>query len=379
MNSIKLFLVGVIIIFSPINHAVSQQQEPAYCVVVGTFAIRDNAARLAKDLNQSETVEYQYLYSKQNEIYYVYQSTSYGRKKAIEVVLELRNRPKFWDAWLKKIPEEATEVVSTQPASLAVDLDIDSSVPKAPPSLKQPAQSTFSKTEVFMNIFDSKNYRAVDGIVKVVDAQSLKAIDELRGNEHTVIATPQNRGGRALLVCDIFGYRRIQHEIDLLDPISTAPGIAERIGTSIVVHFDLIKYQRGDIVTLFNVYFYNDASIMLRESQYQLNELLSMLQSNPTMKVRLHGHSNGNYFGKIIVPGSEENFFSLAKGAHKIVGSAKLLSMKRAEIVRRYMIKNGIDPYRILVKSWGGKRPVYDRHSINAKRNLRVDVEIIEE
>jgi outer membrane protein OmpA-like peptidoglycan-associated protein len=60
-------------------------------------------------------------------------------------------------------------------------------------------------------------------------------------------------------------------------------------------------------------------------------------------------------------------------------GSAKELAKSRAEVIKEYLVSKGIDATRIEIKSWGGKRPIYDRHSVNAKRNVRVEVEILDE
>jgi outer membrane protein OmpA-like peptidoglycan-associated protein len=125
------------------------------------------------------------------------------------------------------------------------------------------------------------------------------------------------------------------------------------------------------------VFFYNDAAVMLPESKFELNSLLQMMQENPAYKIRLHGHTNGNYHGKIIVMGETKNFFSLT-GSKNTQGSAKDLSQARAEIIKDYLVSNGIEAGRIEVKAWGGKRPIYDKHSANAKRNVRVEVEILE-
>jgi outer membrane protein OmpA-like peptidoglycan-associated protein len=117
---------------------------------------------------------------------------------------------------------------------------------------------------------------------------------------------------------------------------------------------------------------------MLPESKYEINSLLQMMQENPAYKIRLHGHTNGNYTGKIIVMGENKNFFSLT-GSKSTQGSAKDLSQSRAEIIKEYLVANGIDGSRVEVKAWGGKRPIYDKHSANAKRNVRVEVEILEQ
>jgi outer membrane protein OmpA-like peptidoglycan-associated protein len=92
----------------------------------------------------------------------------------------------------------------------------------------------------------------------------------------------------------------------------------------------------------------------------------------------LHGHTNGNYHGKIITLGPDKNFFSVL-GSTNTMGTAKDLSYDRAETIKEYLEANGIEPSRIEVKAWGGKRPLYDKHSVNAKKNVRVEVEILDE
>jgi hypothetical protein len=43
------------------------------------------------------------------------------------------------------------------------------------------------------------------------------------------------------------------------------------------------------------------------------------------------------------------------------------------------MIQNAIEPSRIEIKAWGGKRPLHDKHSTRAQENVRVEVEILED
>jgi outer membrane protein OmpA-like peptidoglycan-associated protein len=171
----------------------------------------------------------------------------------------------------------------------------------------------------------------------------------------------------------------VQHEINYLSPLSdTTKSYVELMGTTIVIGFDLVRYQKGDINTLYNVYFYNDAAIMLPESKFELTSLLEMMQDSPTTTIVLHGHSNGNYHGKILSLGPDKNFFTM-EGAVQGMGTAKDLSQQRAETIKQYLIANGIEEGRITVKAWGGKKPLYDKHSVNAKKNVRVEVEVIKE
>jgi outer membrane protein OmpA-like peptidoglycan-associated protein len=141
----------------------------------------------------------------------------------------------------------------------------------------------------------------------------------------------------------------------------------------------MVRYLAGDIATLYQVYFYNDAAIMLPESKYQLEELRALMNENPKYRIRLHGHTNGNYNGKIVSVGPSQDFFSLQNDVVTTTGSAKRLSELRADVIRDYLVANGIQTDRIEIKAWGGKRPIYDKKSANAKKNVRVEVEILQD
>jgi outer membrane protein OmpA-like peptidoglycan-associated protein len=230
-----------------------------------------------------------------------------------------------------------------------------------------------------MSLFQGRNNRIVDGGVKVIDTDRAKLLKEMKGNEYLILPDPKSKSGQLTLIAEVFGYRKVQQEINYPLPLAdTAKEEIDLMGTTFVINFDMVRYHKGDIATLYNVYFYNDAAIMQPESRYELNSLLQLMQENPKYKIMLHGHSNGNYHGKIITMGEEKNFFSLT-GTKEGTGSAKDLSGKRAEVIKEFLIANGISADRVGVKAWGGKRPLYDKHSPNARKNVRVEVEILED
>jgi outer membrane protein OmpA-like peptidoglycan-associated protein len=201
----------------------------------------------------------------------------------------------------------------------------------------------------------------------------------VKGNEYLLLPDPKSKSGQLTLICEAFGYRKIQQEINYPLPLAdTVKPYIDLMGTTLVINFDLVRYHKGDIATLYNVYFYNDAALMLPESKFELGSLLQLMSENPKYKIRLHGHTNGNYTGKILTVGPDKNFFSL-DGAQQGMGSAKDLSRGRAEVIRDFLVSNGVNATRMEIKAWGGKRPIYDKNSINAKKNVRVEVEILEE
>jgi outer membrane protein OmpA-like peptidoglycan-associated protein len=76
--------------------------------------------------------------------------------------------------------------------------------------------------------------------------------------------------------------------------------------------------------------------------------------------------------------GDSKNYFSLT-GTKEGFGSAKKLSLERAEVIRDYLVNEGIDSKRIEIKAWGGKQPIFDKLSTRAQENVRVEVEILED
>jgi outer membrane protein OmpA-like peptidoglycan-associated protein len=146
-----------------------------------------------------------------------------------------------------------------------------------------------------------------------------------------------------------------------------------------MVKFDMSRMVKGDIAILYNVYFYNDAAVMLPSSKPELNRLLQMLQENPNYKVMLHGHTNGNGRGKIIYVGPSKDFFSITKDdVVNESGSAKELSGARAQVIKEWLVAQKIDVNRIEVKAWGGDKMLHEKDSQHARRNVRVEVEVLQ-
>lgn len=413
---------------------------PGYYVVVGAYApTRENVAKNYTEVLTRRGLEASYGFNSTKNYYYVYLHYYDNLKASLTDMVRTRKAEEFSQAWVrvihgdivrtasakqrteKKVEQpkrseppstpavtETTPVVvkaktEEQPKSTPPEAETKASVGQAPevvkekttesavyasakadliqvtdnPPIKQFEKITLGNTEVFLSLFNSTNNRIVEGQVTVMDAEREKPMKQVKGNEYLILPNPNSKSGKLKLVCEAFGYRKVEHELNYLIPLSdTAKNYVDLMGTTFVINFDLVRYHTGDIATLFNVYFYNDAAVMLPESKPELAKLLQMLTENPHYRIKLHGHTNGNYHGKIISMGPEKNFFSV-DGAVNSVGSAKDLSYNRAEVIKEYLEANGVDPSRIEVKAWGGKRPVYDRHSVNAKKNVRVEVEIL--
>ena len=119
---------------------------------------------------------------------------------------------------------------------------------------------------------------------------------------------------------------------------------------------------------------------MKESSKAQLMELLAMMNENPNLKIRLHGHTNGNSRGEYYrLIENDTVFFALNRQHEKTSGSAKQLSFDRANTIKRYLVHHGVSEARVEVKGWGGRKMIYDKMSKANIRNIRVEVEVIEE
>jgi hypothetical protein len=412
MKPILFALVGVLLVFAETKAQSKKPLDPGYYVVVGAYASsRENIAQNYVDVLSRQGYTAGYGFNPKTKLYLVYIRYFDNLRSSLQDMYNTRKNSSFKDAWVRVVPGDV-QIKKEVAAVKGEQAPVASAIEKTPPpALKEPAsaeipvspspaltvsaadsmvvtdneeirqykQMTLGNTEVFLSLFHARNNRIVDGDVQVIDTDRAKFITKVKGNEYLLLPDPKSNSGKLTLVCEAFGYRKLQEEINYPVPLAdTVKPFIDLMGTTIVVKFDLVRYYKGDKAIMYNVYFYNDAAIMAPESKYELNELLRMMQEGPTYRIRLHGHTNGNYHGRIITMGPDKNFFSL-DGSKSTLGSAKDLSRNRAEAIRDYLVANGIATDRIEIKAWGGKRPLYDKHSANAKKNVRVEVEILEQ
>lgn len=224
------------------------------------------------------------------------------------------------------------------------------------------------------DLFNTMNLNKVKGEVDLVN-ESGRKISSYPSNE-VVKVMKADASGNIILACEVLGYRKLLFKLNYDNPFLTE-GVTKGENDEAIVPFGLVRLQKGDIAVMYNVYFFKDAAIMRPESRYEINNLLSMMNENSAYKIMIHGHTNGNAAGKIITMGETRNFFTLTN-TQEGRGSAKKLSEKRAEVIREYLMDQGIEEGRMEIKAWGGKRPLYDKNHSLTQSNVRVEIEIIE-
>ena len=120
--------------------------------------------------------------------------------------------------------------------------------------------------------------------------------------------------------------------------------------------FNLEKVEVGTKVVLENIFFETNKATLKPESYPQLEQVLKFLNSNPTVRMEISGHTDN-------------------------VGSLKLntnLSQARAESVVQYLVERGIDPSRLDYKGYAFSQPVATNDTTEGRaKNRRVEFKIL--
>jgi outer membrane protein OmpA-like peptidoglycan-associated protein len=404
---VGIFLLGVLA--EPTNAARLEQgptddDRPNY-VVIGAFRMYKNAIRFTDHAHKDLKLDAKFELNPYRKLYYVYVLSTDDQTLAINEAKRLREQSEFRDTWVyfgtlgknaaeggnvgqdihpvtaqqlvdvnKVDAEVKKETVVDSVAQVVNDDRPNTSVSEATEEKMKSLDDASGKNFLF-KVFRATDNAAIDGDVNAIDTEKTRKIGTYKAN--VPVKLPNSKLKQVSFVCEVFGYRKVQRDVDYNNP--EAEGLTKDESGSTVVPFELVRLQKGDIAVMYNVYFFKDAAIMRPESRYEVNSLLDMLNENPKYKIRLHGHTNGGATGKVISMAKDsQNFFSL-NDTKDGFGSAKQLSQERADIIRKYMLSKGVDPSRIEIKAWGGKRPIHDKHSPRAQENVRVEVEILED
>lgn len=411
MKSLKLFaLVGIFLsLLRPLPTLAFQlsDEHPNY-VVIGAFKYHKNAIRLTSHAHKDLHLHAKYEMNPNRNLYYVYVLNTPDRDAAIAEARRLRDESEFKDTWvyngfLGKIkagqdlasyrgvdinPVSQTSLTPAtsdvhSPAKDVVLATADSTTPtirdiatSKHESITEEADDETKGKKFFFKLTRILDEQPIEGDVALIDNEKLRKIGSYKGNMDVRVLSPPGKSGNLSVVCEVFGYRKMQRDINYDDP--SGEGIQQSETGAVVIPFELVRLQKGDIATMYHVYFFKDAAVMRPESRFEVTSLLEMLKENEKYKIRIHGHANGKNSGKIIYADADAaDFFSLSKTKEGF-GSSKKLSLERAEVIRNFLIANGIPAERTETKAWGGKKPIHDKHSTRAQENVRVEIEILD-
>lgn len=128
------------------------------------------------------------------------------------------------------------------------------------------------------------------------------------------------------------------------------------IDSPFVVNAYLKAVEKDKKIVLENIFFDVDKFELKPESKAELEAVIHLLKSNPSMKVEISGHTDNT--------GSEDHNIELSKN--------------RAASVQSYLVANGIAVPRVTTKGYGASQPVADNETDSGRaKNRRIEMKVI--
>jgi len=222
-----------------------------------------------------------------------------------------------------------------------------------------PVETNNTENVVKTPVDEPKKIVPLTYIVKVVDENNtpLSAKVKMVGAKDNVIvkSTQENNVTEFSVTSDAAKDYRLSAELDgyvFYNQNVKIPGAGTE-PKSLSQTVILKKIAVNVTSVLRNIYFDFNRATFKTESYAELNKLENMLRQNSSMKIEIGGHTDG-------------------------VGSAnynKLLSQKRAEAVKDYLIEKGIDARRVKAVGYGKSRPLASNDDEDEGRELNRRVE----
>lgn len=218
--------------------------------------------------------------------------------------------------------------------------------PAQPPKKPEPVASpvaingTTRDAKTKQPVMATVNYRLISG----AEASGNDSADSVRSVSPTgTYKIPIERRGVYAITASAKGY------FSLSDTLVT-----NRV--DVTRDFDLVPIEAGTKITLRNIYFNVSKYDLKPESFPELDRLVTVMQSNPTMHIRLEGHTDtvGEFDANVE------------------------LSRNRVNEVKKYLVSKGINGTRIETVGYGPSRPINTNKSMKERpENRRVEMVIV--
>lgn len=379
-----VILLCFVCIISSVNLAQAQEQIEHY-VVIGAFRKHDGAIKWT-DWANKKNFNAQYAMNEARNLYYVYILATPDRKKAFSMMLKIRVETTYKDAWVfsgklgvkvevEEEPVTKEPVVVEEPEIIPVEEDpIIEDVPQAEPEpvVETPVVEK-PKGKPFIFKLVSANEEVL-GEIHVLESLNATQFQAFNGNEIVYLTKPRNSENAFVASVQAPGYRPVELTIDYDDPSVYSTGVGS--DGEVVIPIELVRSKRGDYIEFNKVKFFGNSAIFQPESKIELDGLVDLMKDNAKYKINIHGHCNGNQSRNIVAKGSSNEFFETSTLNERKSVSAKELTQLRADLVKEYLIANGIDAKRIKTKAEGGKAMIYPGGSTLAGFNDRIEIEI---
>ena len=402
----KLILFFALSFFIFISTVKGQITDRSHKYVVVSVFLKDSDAQQYVESSDLDVKYLKHSYPGKRTLYYCYTYVSKDLEASLSESEKLRAKSGYEETWVfvvlhedeepvvaseRKEPQQETpaepepeaeaKLEDAEEEITGIESGADTVMPDEPEVEEIADTEEIKYYKVLTNTSDVNNLKAVPSTIKVIDGERSTLVAILKANELDSVKERSSGNHKVQIVSEAPGYKRVSYDIDLDNPVNDVTTNYARLNDGVIeLDLALQPLKTGDYQILYNIYFFNDASVMKPSSRFELESLYKLLEEKPSMKIRIHGHTNGKAFGKIIkLEEDDENWFKLTPNNKSSTGSATELSKQRSITLKRYLVSKGIDESRLEIKGWGGKKMLHDEEHPLAHQNVRVEIEVIEE
>ncbi len=383
MNKYFFLLCFCCVSFTQLAQAQSQQSqtETDHYVVIGAFAKLDNAIRWTDRGNKNNFIT-QYAINPVRNLYYVYILKTSDRKKAFSLMLKIRVETEYKDAWVftgklgveEPVVEQApVEEPVVEEAQVVEEPIVEEEPPvEQEPVVEEPVEEV-PEGKPFLFKLVSQNEEVL-GEIHVLESPQASQYQAFNANEVVYLTPPRNSEGAFIADVQAPGYRPVEITVDYQDPSVFSSGVGPK--GEVIIPIELVRSKRGDYIEFNKVRFFGNSAVFTPESKIELDGLVDLMKEQPKYRIMVHGHCNGKQSRNIVTKGSSNEFFETSTLNERKSVSAKELTQYRADLVKEYLVSQGIDAKRIKTKAEGGKAMIYPQGSTLSGYNDRIEVEI---
>jgi outer membrane protein OmpA-like peptidoglycan-associated protein len=360
---------------------VQAQDQIEHYVVIGAFRKHDGAIKWT-DWANKKNFNAQYAMNEARSLYYVYILATPDKKKAFSLMLKIRVETSYNDAWVfsgklgaQAEEEPVVEPVVEEPVEEPTPVEqepIFEEVQEPEPVVEEPVvEKPKGKPFLFKLVSEEEE---VLGEIHVLESHNATQYQAFNGNEVVYLASPRNSENAFIAAVQAPGYRPVELTIDYNDPSVFSTGVGN--DGEVIIPIELVRSKKGDYIEFNKVKFFGNSAVFQPESRIELDGLVDIMKDQPKYKIKVHGHCNGKQSRNIVAKGSSNEFFETSTLNERKTVSSKELTQLRADLVKEYLVSQGIDGKRIKTKAEGGKVMIYPQGSTLSGYNDRIEIEI---
>ncbi len=232
---------------------------------------------------------------------------------------------------------------------------------KMPPVIKKDSvktdSSVTSKFTLICSVKDIQKKTRIDAKPLIINQATKEEITVTKTSDGEWTCAVE-KGKTYKIKCTAFGYKNAEQSMTINHVLST-------------MNIGLESLKQGDNFVMKSIYFYPNTYALKKSSLPELQELLQYLSNNENVSIEIQGHSNGDH--RI----AKNKAYSTLSEEWNFEGSAKNLSQKRAEAIKKYLESNGVKAERLEAKGYGGKKPIVKDPQTNEEGQLNIRVELV--